>query len=317
MVNHFKIITSFLFVVWIIGMRISALYALSSGPPDNHTGSPLENYETCNHFGTGCHNSYEPNTGTATFTISAPNRYTLGDTLNITVLFNNSTTAKHGFELSALDADNNYVGTFNTVDSKTQTNSNGNFIKHTSEGSNQSGNASWNITWTAPTSEVQYPVTFYGSGNEANGDGTPLNVYIYTTTAQISNASTTPSATPTPSTTSPPQPTPASECEPNAIVLDSKNVQLKFKEGKTVTITVTGNEGCKSQGVTVNASVKTGKKRVTIDPVSNTTDENGEAEFTVTAVKKKGNAKIVFTVEGSEGEVMDEIFLKVKVRKRG
>src|SRR3989338_6916959 len=36
--------------------------------------------------------------------ISAPSIYTLGEVLNITVSFSNSNTAKHGFELSALDA---------------------------------------------------------------------------------------------------------------------------------------------------------------------------------------------------------------------
>ena len=50
----------------------------------------------------------------------------------------------------------------------------------------------------------------------------------------------------------------------------------------------------------MNAVIKTGKNRVTIDATTATTDANGQATFTITAGQKNGNSKVVFTVEDSE-----------------
>lgn len=334
MKNHFKITACIVFVAGIVGISASTIFGYSSGPPDGRTGSPADGLKTCNDI--GCHNNYVLNSGSAAFSFSAPSTYTLGEVLSITVSFSNSSTAKHGFELSALGTNNNHVGTFSSVDgdSNTQT-SNGNYIKHTSAGSSQSGNASWNIRWTAPASEVQNPVTFYAAGNEANGDGTNQSDYIYTKTAQVSNVSATPTTTPTvpplpspgasptlppPPPTLPPLPSPVasptpSECEPKSISKDPKNLKLKLGESKTVTVTVSGSNDCNPEGATVNAAIKTGKNRVTIDATTATTDANGQATFTITAGQKKGNSKVVFTVEDSEGEVYKSSVV-VKIRKK-
>ena len=65
----------------------------------------------------------------------------------------------------------------------------------------------------------------------------------------------------------------------------------------------------------MNAAIKTGEKRVTLDRESATTDENGQAAFTITAGRKKGNAKVEFTVQDSEGNV-SKTFVIVKVRRK-
>src|SRR3990172_9532732 len=150
--NCFKMAVYVVLVIGIMGIGASTIFAFSGGPLDGRTGSPADGLLTCND--TECHNSYPLNSGSAAFSISAPGSYTLGETLSVSISFDNSSTPKHGFELSALDANNNYAGTFSSVDSNTQT-SNGNYIKHTSAGSSQSGNASWNVQWTAPTSRSE------------------------------------------------------------------------------------------------------------------------------------------------------------------
>lgn len=292
-------------VAWVFGISVSTVFALSDGPPDGRTGSPVDNYKTCRD---DCHTSYDLVSGSTKFTISAPANYAQGEVVDINISFNNSSTNKHGFELSALDAGNNYVGTFSSVDDTTQT-ADGNYIKHTSTGSSQSGNASWGVRWTAPTSEVQGPVTFYAAGNEANGDNTPQEDYIYTATAQIDSTVVTPTVTATPVIT----PTITPVCEPDFISIQ-KRLKLTLGESETVIATVTGLNDCKSEGVTVNAVVKTGKTRVTVDTNSSTTDENGQVTFTITAGQKKGNAKILFTVEDSDGEIYKS-FVIVKIRK--
>src|SRR5574337_881358 len=207
MKNYFRIFICFVFVSWIMGISVSTIFAFSGGPLNGRTGSPADDFKTCKDI--GCHNSFALNSGKAAFSISAPDNYTSGEVVPITVSFNNSNTAKHGFELSALDANNNHAGTFSSVDNKTQTDDGkGNYIKHTSAGSSQSGNASWNVRWTAPSAEVKKPVTFYAAGNEANGDGTHDGDYIGTTTREISQLAVTP--TPTTTVTPTPLPTPTS-----------------------------------------------------------------------------------------------------------
>ena len=319
---YFKIAAYFVFVAGVMGISASAIFALSGGPPDGRTGSPADNSKTCND--TGCHNSFTLNSGKATFSISAPDNYTLGEVVPITISFNNSNTAKHGFELSALDANDDHVGTFNSVDNKTKTtDGKGYYIKHTSTGDNQSGNASFNVTWTAPTSEVKNPpVTFYAAGNEANGDFTANGDYIYTTTAQISTSAATPTTTPTatPIETTTPTATPVatpttSACEPEDITLDAKKLNLKLGEIKTVTVTVSGADDCESEGATVTAAIKTGKDRVTINATTATTDTNGQATFIITAGQKKGNSRVEFTVKDSEGKV-STASVTVKIRKK-
>lgn len=142
MKSYFRIFTGFVLVLLIMDIGASPIYAFSSGPPNGRTGSPADDFKTCKDI--GCHNSFALNSGKATLSISAPSNYTLGEVVPITISFNNSNTAKHGFELSALDANDKHVGTFSSVDNKTQTDDGkGNYIKHTSVGSSQSGNASW------------------------------------------------------------------------------------------------------------------------------------------------------------------------------
>jgi len=325
---YFKIAACFVFVAVVMGTSVNTIFALSSGPADGRTGSPADGLKTCRD---GCHSSFTLNSGPAKFSISVPSSYTSGETLSISISFSDSKTLKHGFELSALDAKSNHVGAFSSVDSKTQT-KNGDYIKHTSAGSSQSGNASWNVQWTAPTSEVQDPVTFYAAGNEANGDFTNKGDYIYTTTEQISTvagtSTTTPTATPietttptaTPIETTTPTATPVatpttSACEPEDITLDAKKLNLKLGEIKTVTVTVSGADDCESEGATVTAAVKTGKDRVTINATTATTDTNGQATFIITAGQKKGNSRVEFTVKDSEGEV-STASVTVKIRKK-
>lgn len=192
-----------------------------SPPPDGLTGSPADNSRTCRE----CHGDFALNSGSARFSISAPGNYTAGEVLDITVSFNNSTTAKHGFELSALDANNTHVGTFSPVDNNTQT-VNGDYIKQTTAGSNLPGNARWNVQWTAPTSGVADPITFYACGVEANADFSDGGDRVYTVRATVTDGSipiptptlvVTPTPIPTVSPTAPPPtPTPEPTVSPTA-----------------------------------------------------------------------------------------------------
>jgi len=298
MKRSLKIVAYCLFLVMTMGVYVNAVYAFSAGPPDGRTGSPADNFLTCN--ASGCHETFELNEGDATFSISAPDTFSLGETINVTVSFENSDTERHGFQLSALDVTGNHAGSFDSTDNNTQT-GDGNFISHTLTGTEQT---SWTVEWTAPSGSVEAPVTFYAAGNEANGNDLPTGDYIYTEQATINLEGTeTPTTTPTVT------PTPGG-CEASFMgVLSSiGKLKLKQEESREVTIRVEGDEGCTSEGVTIEAEIKRGEDIVEISPDSAETDGNGEATFTLTAEDEKGKAKIKFKGEGLKAK------LKVKVK---
>jgi FG-GAP-like repeat len=151
--------------------------AFSSGPPPGVTGAPGES--TC----ADCHTNIA---GPGTFTITAPDTYTPGQTYQIVVrhISSDPTRLRWGFELTSLAA-TSPAGTF-TATSTTQVIAGGNrtYIEHNSDGTfpGQTGGAVWSFNWTAPATNVG-AVTFYAAGNQANNNGTSTGDRILTTTA--------------------------------------------------------------------------------------------------------------------------------------
>ncbi len=175
------------------GLLTNTVLAWSSGPPAYRTGAPGDN-GACN--AEGCHNSYSLDSGSADFSITAPTAYTAGKAVKIKVAFADSSGKKYGFEMTALDADGNRVGTFKKVGNTTQVVSpsdaarelekadKGKYIEQSSRGVKKK---SWVFKWTPPSSATD-PVTFYAAGCEADGNSNSDGDYVYTTTAEISSS---------------------------------------------------------------------------------------------------------------------------------
>src|SRR3989304_4380027 len=102
MVGYVRKFIYCLFALCVMGIIVMPIFAYSGGAPLGnpyfYVGARHDNFKTCNIA--ECHNSFVLNSGTATFSISAPSNYTLGEVVNITVSFNNSETPKHGFQLT-------------------------------------------------------------------------------------------------------------------------------------------------------------------------------------------------------------------------
>ena len=98
-------------------------------------------------------------------------------------------------------------------------------------------------------------------------------------------------------------------CNAKKISVSEKTLTLKRKESKNVTVTLTGNDGCLSEGKTVTASInKAGQKRITISSTSTAVDSNGQAIFTITANNKKtGKAKVTF----KSGKMKQSLTVKI------
>lgn len=84
-------------------------------------------------------------------------------------------------------------------------------------------------------------------------------------------------------------------CKPESIELSPGSLVLKRMKSGTVTVTVAGDVCAVVDGETVTATINAaGKKRISLSPTSMSTDENGQATFTITAKKKTGAARVIF-----------------------
>ena len=132
--------------------------------------------------------------------------------------------------------------------------------------------------------------------DEINTTGFSITV---TDTASVTTAITpTPSVTPTPGV-----------CNAELITVSPRKLKLKKKESDDVLVTLTGEGGCPVEGETVKARITKGKRFITVSPASAITNDDGQAEFTIMALKKTGDAKVKI----KSGNV--KAILKVKVVK--
>ena len=156
--------------------------AYSAGPPAGYSHAPGE--LDCS----DCHTT--PAQSSGTLTLGVPDKYTPGQTYDITVAHTSAdaTRVRWGFQMTALDSADQKAGAFVPADDLTRViNGEGPFpvreyVEHTSKGTfpGQQNGANWSFRWTAPTEDVG-PVTFYLAGNQANGDGNSSGDNIYFT----------------------------------------------------------------------------------------------------------------------------------------
>ncbi|MDO8141998.1 MAG: hypothetical protein Q6358_10905 [Candidatus Brocadiales bacterium] len=205
------------------------------------------------------------------------------------------------------------------------------FIIHYGRGSSDAGgplyrafyDSDWNLlsntqviegTWTRPHSVIVNDTLYVGY----DGSSVQLSSFTITdipTPTPAITTSVTPTSTPTaiptaipsltptippiPTTTAIPSPIPTSVCEASSLAVSPTALTLNRKTSGSVTITVTGDGNCPVEGETVTATIgASGKKRVSVSPASRTTDENGQATFTITARKKIGKARVTFQASG-------------------
>src|SRR3990172_1988294 len=181
-------------------------------------------------------------------------------------------------------------------------------------------------TWTRPHSVIVNDTLYIGYDGSSSVQlssftitdiPTPTPV-ITTSVTPTSTATAAPTATPTavPSpiltitpiataTITPPAiPTPTPVCEASSLAISPTTLTLNRKTSSNVTMTVTGNGNCPVEGETVTATIgASGKKRVSVSPTSQKTDENGQATFTITARKKLGKVKVTFQAAGQKKSI--------------
>ena len=174
-------------VVAAIATRPAPSHGSSQQPPLARTGAPGET--SC--ASSGCHAGVATqNSSFVTIDVGGGlTSYQAGQTYQITVS-NSDTGSKYGFQMVALDASNNSVGTF-IGDAAQHTNvatssSNGRtYVRHF----NAHTAPVYTFQWTAPATNVG-TITFYIASNAANGNGmgTGDKIHLKATTLDFSTA---------------------------------------------------------------------------------------------------------------------------------
>lgn len=171
------------------GLFAGLSLANSSGPITGVAGAPGENNCTL------CHNQGGAglNAGGGSLKVELLNgtKYVPGQQHRLRVTLADPAARRWGFQLTARLTANSNSTVGNLASDTTpvlETKFQGalQFINHTSQSTflNQTGSASWEFFWTAPSSNVG-TVTFYAAGNAANGNGANTGDNIYTTSLTV------------------------------------------------------------------------------------------------------------------------------------
>ena len=183
-------------------------------------------------------------------------------------------------------------------------------------------------TWTRPHSVIVNNTLYVGY----DGSSVQLSSFTITnvpTPTPVVTTSVTPTSTPTATPTTPPTTTPSPiptitaiptttiipspvltptvtpVCEASLIAVSPTTLTLNRKTSGNVTVTVTGDSNCPVEGETVTATIgASGKKRISLSPASQTTNESGQVTFTITARKKTGKARVAFQAAGQKKSIV-------------
>lgn len=176
-----------------IGILFNSTPTISNNntPPLGRTAAPGEPSVACAQ--SGCHTG-NLNAGSANLAINfsgSDNSYQAGQTYNMSVTIN-STGTRFGFEMTALNAAGQSVGNFTgSASNQTQASvgttgpaAGRQYIHHLGAANHGTSNT-YTFTWTAP-SDNQGDITFYASGNAANGNNGASGDKVYTNSRTIS-----------------------------------------------------------------------------------------------------------------------------------
>jgi hypothetical protein len=188
-----KKLVLFIFAVAVAGILATVPTSFSHSniaqAPAGHTGAPGET--TCNT--SGCHTGSpvlenDPNIMFNAVSPSFTSGYTPGTLYNVIV--NAGNAPRHGFQLTALDAQGNNAGTLalgagTNADFEALSSANGRqYIGH----KDATGRSAWTFKWTAPASGDVY---FYLAVNNSNNDNTNSGDQIRQRTYKLTRSSFT------------------------------------------------------------------------------------------------------------------------------
>lgn len=170
---------------------VTAVAAANSlGPPLAHTGAPgvggRAKEPSCGK--SGCHTGNPLNFNGMLEILGLPAAYSPGVTYPVTVRLTSTATQvfltrRWGFEITGVRlSDGQSTGTFSSPSLRILTFDSRTYVTHDFDDLQvgEVSPAEWTFNWTAPV-EDEGDIAFYAAGNAANGTGTSLSDFIYTT----------------------------------------------------------------------------------------------------------------------------------------
>lgn len=151
--------------------------------PAGNTGSPGDNNQTCAR--SGCHNGSATPTANLITSNIPETGYVPGATYTITATIAQDGKVKFGFQVSPQNDAGTKLGTLIVTNSTATTLIGaGKYITHKTAGTGGQGSRTWTFDWTAPASGSG-PVTFYGSFNVTNNNGSDSGDQIFTSSLTV------------------------------------------------------------------------------------------------------------------------------------
>lgn len=159
----------------------------SGGAAARNAGVPGEN--TC--ASSGCHSSFALNSGNGSVVVASADTYTPGTALDLTVRVAQSGSSTYGFQIAARDANGDPAGSFELADGGTRFSGSTTIGQRYVGHSTPSVSGEWSVRWLAEAGQVG-DVTFYATGNAANGNGSSSGDWIYSTSRTVLQGQGTP-----------------------------------------------------------------------------------------------------------------------------
>ena len=155
-------------------------FTRKNGAPSNRVGAPTRAGDGSTCGTNGCHDSFTDNAGAGSLTLSTPDRFEAGDTVDITIRIEQSDGVLFGFQATVRGADDlvRSTGEILLTNGTKFSDALGEYITHSAAVAN-TGSAEWTFQWVAPDTDVQDIVVYAAAvagndGNAANQD------YVYT-----------------------------------------------------------------------------------------------------------------------------------------
>ncbi|MDA1028137.1 MAG: T9SS type A sorting domain-containing protein [Bacteroidetes bacterium] len=179
---------AFPYVVLLLSTWLLAASVLSTGAPGGRTGAPGD--LTC--ADGGCHWSNLVNSGNGQVSIEGPAAYQSGIPVELTIRTSRPGAARFGFQITVRDAGGSMTGSWEETEG-TKLADGGlafQYLTHAPLAPRATDTYQWKVKWIPPVA-AGGNVIFYAAANTANGDGFPVNDFIYTTSFPLANAGNT------------------------------------------------------------------------------------------------------------------------------
>ena len=176
------ILSSIVFVLLIIPVQS---FTNSSGAPANRVGAPTRAGDGSTCATSGCHDSFQLNSGSGALSVTVPDRFAAGDTIDITVAISQSDAGRFGFQASVRGINDlvRSTGEILPTDGTKFADAIGEYITHDGAIRN-AGSAEWTFRWVAPQEDPQN-IVVYAASVAGNDNNNRVGDRVYSASASV------------------------------------------------------------------------------------------------------------------------------------